>query len=89
MAIDYPDDFGPESASEPGKDIKDIDTSEYEEYQKELEAQKAKMRNGSERINETIKQRPTRLSQRREQSHNKRQDASPTPGVTLACRVCM
>ena len=40
MAIDFPEGFGPESVSEPGKDIKDMDASEYEEYRKELEAQK-------------------------------------------------
>ena len=43
MAIDYPEDFDPERVSEPGKDIKDMDASEYEEYGKELEAQKAEI----------------------------------------------
>ena len=43
MTIVYPEDVGPASVSEPGKDIKDIDASEYEEYRKELEAQKAKI----------------------------------------------
>lgn len=55
MAIDYPEDFGPESVSEPSKDIKDMDASEYEEYRKELEAQKAKIRSGYQRIKEKIK----------------------------------
>ena len=55
MAIDFPEGFGPESVSEPGKDIKDMDASEYEEYRKELEAQKAKIRSGYQRIKEKIK----------------------------------
>ena len=55
MAIDFPEGFGPESVSEPGKDIKDMDASEYKEYRKELEAQKAKIRSGYQRIKEKIK----------------------------------
>ena len=55
MAIDYPEDFGPESTLEPGKNIKDMDVREYEEYRKELEAQKAKIRSGYQRIKEKIK----------------------------------
>ena len=55
MAIDYLEDFGPESVSEPGKDIKNMDASEYKEYRKEIEAQKAKVRSGYQKINEKIK----------------------------------
>ena len=55
MATDYPEDFGPESVSEPGKDIKNMDVSKYKEYRKELEAQKAKIRSGYQRIKEKIK----------------------------------
>ena len=35
--------------------MKDMDASEYEEYRKELEAQKAKIRSGYQRIKEKIK----------------------------------
>ena len=55
LAIDYLEYFGPESVSKPGKDIKDMDASEYEEYRKEVEAQKEKMRSGYQRIKENIK----------------------------------
>ena len=49
MAIDYSEDFRPERVSELGTEIKDMDASEYEEYRKVLEAQKAKIRSGYQR----------------------------------------
>ena len=55
MAIEYPEDFGRESALEPCKNMKNMDVKEYEEYRKELEAQKTKIRTGYQRIKEKIK----------------------------------
>ena len=55
MAIDFPEGFGPESVSEPGKDKKDMDASEYEEYQKELEAQKQRYEVGIKESEKKLK----------------------------------
>ena len=55
MAIDYAGDFGPESVLEPGGELKDMDSEEYESYRKKLEDQKRIIRLGYQRIKEKIK----------------------------------
>jgi len=55
MGIDYSEDFGPENVSEPVKEVKDMDASEYEEYRKKSEEQKERIRTGYQRVKEKIK----------------------------------
>ena len=55
IAINSTEDFTPESVPESSKGIKDMDVSENEEYRKELEAQKEKIRSGYQRIKEERK----------------------------------
>ena len=55
MAIDYPEDFGPESVLEPSHNVKNMDVKEYEVYRKEIDVQKSKVRSGYQRIKEKIK----------------------------------
>ena len=40
MAVDFPKDFGPAVVQEQGKELKDMNSKEYEFYRKELEEQK-------------------------------------------------
>ena len=40
LAVDFPHDFGPESCHDPGKELKDMDSEEYESYRKRLEEEK-------------------------------------------------
>ena len=46
MAVDFPEDSGPEIVQEPGKELRDMKSEEYEFYRKELEEQKRQIRNG-------------------------------------------
>ena len=34
LAVDFPHNFGPESCHDPGKELKDMDSEEYESYKK-------------------------------------------------------
>ena len=36
MVVDFPEDFCPEIVQEPGKELKDMNSEEYEFYRKEL-----------------------------------------------------
>ena len=89
MAIDYPEDFGPESVSEPGKDIKRHGCQRVQRIPKRIKSPKSKDIKWVSKNEIKYKKRPAGLSQRREQRHKKWHNASPTPEVTLACRVCM
>ena len=54
LAVDFPHNFGPESCHDPGKELKDMDSKEYESYRKRLqEKQKIKLR--YQRIKEKVK----------------------------------
>ena len=46
MAVDFPEDFGPDIVQEPGKELNDMNSEEYEFYRKKLEEQKRRIRNG-------------------------------------------
>ena len=50
MAVDFPEDFSPDIIQEPGKELKDMNSQEYEFYRKELKEQKRQIRNGYQRI---------------------------------------
>ena len=50
MAADFPEDFGHDIVQEPGKELRDMNSEEYEFYRKELEEQKRQIRNGYQRI---------------------------------------
>ena len=50
MAVNFPEDFGPDIVQEPGKELKDMNNEEYEFCQKEVEEQKRQIRNGYQRI---------------------------------------
>ena len=55
LAVDFPNDFGPESCHDPGKELKDMDSEEYESYRKRLEEEKQKIKLGYQRIKEKVK----------------------------------
>ena len=55
MAIDNPEDFGPEVLNSPGAEVKDMDTAEYNALRKTMDEEKARVRKGYERISEKIK----------------------------------
>ena len=55
MARDYSSDFGPEQATIPDIEIKDMDKEHYNKYIKENEAEKVLMKNGYSRTKEKIK----------------------------------
>ena len=55
MASHSPTEFGPETSSEPIKNIKEMDKNEYEAYRRTLDAEKKAVRRGYERIKEKIK----------------------------------
>ena len=55
LAVDFPHDFGPESSHDPGKELKDMDSEEYESYRKRLEEEKQKIKLGYQRIKEKVK----------------------------------
>ena len=55
LAVDFPHDCGPESCHDPGKEIKDMDSEEYESYRKRLEEEKQKIKLGYQRIKEKVK----------------------------------
>ena len=55
MGIDFPDDFGPESVSEPTTELTDMESDEYELYRKKLDEQNSKIRIGYQRIKEKVK----------------------------------
>ena len=40
MAVGFPDNFGPEYVHEPGKELKDMGSEEYESYRKRIEEEK-------------------------------------------------
>lgn len=44
MAVDFLGDFGPEIIQEPGKELQDMNSEEYEFYRKEMEEQKRQIR---------------------------------------------
>ena len=46
LAIDFPHDFGPEYCYDPGKELKDMDSEEYESYRERLEEEKQKIKLG-------------------------------------------
>ena len=46
MAVNFPEDFGPDIVQEPRKELKDMNSEEYEFYRKELEEQNRQIRNG-------------------------------------------
>ena len=50
VAVDFPEDFGPDIVQEPGKQLKVMHSEDYEFYRKELEEQKRQFRNGYQRI---------------------------------------
>lgn len=50
LAVDFPHDFWPESCHNPGKELKDMDSDEYESYRKRLEEEKQKIKLGYQRI---------------------------------------
>lgn len=75
LAVDFPNDFGPEFCHDPGKDLKDMDNEGYESYRKRLEDEKQKLRLGYQRIKESEK-RETGLPQRSKQRHQERQRES-------------
>lgn len=55
LAVDSSHDFGPESCHDPGKELKDMDSEEYESYRKRLEEEKQKIKLGYQRIKEKVK----------------------------------
>ena len=55
MGIDFPDDFGPESVSEPTMELKYMESDEYELYRKKLDDQKDKISIRYQRIKEKVK----------------------------------
>lgn len=55
MAIDNPEDFGPEVVTLPGAEVKDMDTAEYSVLKKKMDEEKARVRKGYERIKEKLK----------------------------------
>ena len=52
MAVDFPEDFGPEIVHEPGKELQDMNNEEYEFYRNELEEQQRQIQNSYQRIKE-------------------------------------
>ena len=54
MAVDFPEDFGPEIIHAPGKELQDMNSEECEFYRKELEEQKRQIQNGYQRIKEKV-----------------------------------
>ena len=55
MGIDFPDDFGPESVSEPTTELTDMESDEYKLHRKKLDKQNSKIRIGYQRIKEKVK----------------------------------
>ena len=55
MPVDFPDDFGPEYVHKPGKELKDVESEEYESHRKWMEEENQKITLGYERVKEKVK----------------------------------
>ena len=55
MAVGFPDNFRPEYVHEPGKELKDMGSEEYESYRKRIEEEKQKIKLGYQRVKEKAK----------------------------------
>ena len=55
LAVDFCDEFGPESPTEPEKPLKEMTSEEYQDYKKRLDKEQGLIKKGYDRVKEKIR----------------------------------
>ena len=55
LSVDYPEEFGPQSTTEPNMPLKDMNSEEYQAYKQNLDREKELIKKGYDRVKEKIR----------------------------------
>ncbi|CAH3197000.1 unnamed protein product [Porites evermanni] len=55
MAVDFPDDFGPEVVTEPTKSLKEMSEEQYEAFKRQRDTERSQTKKGYDRVKEKIR----------------------------------